>query len=150
VSLPLKSKLYDLLGRDHMASDCFIQSLTHRSAHHMHNERMEFLGDSVLGLVVTKTLYHHMPKATEGLPTEESLKDPKSRLQELLQSRKLEIPRYELVDTSGDDHRQIFTAECEIPSLSIKTKGVSSSRRKAEQQAALNAYESVIECFKKK
>ena len=49
-----------------MASDCFIQSLTHRSANNKHNERMEFLGDSVLGLVITKALYHHMPKATEG------------------------------------------------------------------------------------
>ncbi|MEH6455758.1 MAG: ribonuclease III [Cocleimonas sp.] len=226
----MKSKLVDLLGREHMASDCFTQSLTHRSAHNKHNERMEFLGDSVLGLVITNALYHHMPTATEGylsrlraslvnegtlaeianelslgdflrlgagelksggfrrksilsdtleaviasvylekgieaaekfvlkvytnrfdaLPTEDALKDPKSRLQELLQSRKLGIPSYELVSTSGDDHRQVFTAKCSIPSQDIETKGVSSSRRKAEQQAALNAYEIVKESFKKK
>jgi len=213
-----------------MASECFLQSLTHRSANNKHNERMEFLGDSVLGLIITKALYHHMPKATEGylsrlraslvnentlaeianelslgdflrlgagelksggfrrksilsdtleaviasvylekgmkvaekfvldvytdrleeLPSEDDLKDPKSRLQELLQSRKHDIPVYQLISTTGDDHRQVFTAECLIMSLEIKTNGVSSSRRKAEQQAAINAYEIVKESFKKK
>jgi len=191
---------------------------------------MEFLGDSVLGLIVTHALYKQLPSATEGylsrlraslvnentlaeianelslgdilrlgagelksggfrrksilsdtleaviasvfiekgmdaaekfvlqiygnrlneLPTEDSLKDPKSRLQELLQSRKLDIPSYQLISTTGDDHRQVFTAECKISSLSIITTGVSSSRRKAEQKSALNAYEIVKESFKKK
>ena len=178
-----------------MASDCFVQSLTHRSASGKHNERMEFLGDSVLGVVITDALYHHMPKATEGylsrlraslvnentlaeianelslgdflrlgagelksggfrrksilsdtleaviasvylekgtkpakefilmiytnrlekLPGEDELKDPKSRLQELLQSRGYDIPDYELVSTTGDAHKQIFTAEVSHP-----------------------------------
>ncbi|MGK0269987.1 MAG: ribonuclease-3, partial [Cocleimonas sp.] len=62
----MKSKLVDLLGHEHMASDCFLQSLTHRSAHHKHNERMEFLGDSVLGLIITNALYSNMPSASEG------------------------------------------------------------------------------------
>lgn len=213
-----------------MASESFVQSLTHRSAHRKHNERMEFLGDSVLGLVISNALYQRMPKASEGylsrlraslvnentlaeiaaelslgeilhlgagelksggfrrksilsdtleaviasvfleqgmpeaetfilkiytnrfdqLPTEDELKDPKSRLQELLQSRKYDLPNYELLSTTGDDHRQTFTAQCSIASLEIITQGVASSRRKAEQQAALNAYEIVTERFKKK
>ena len=50
-----------------MASDCFIQSLTHRSAHHKHNERMEFLGDRVLGLIIAKKLLEIYPHEKEGI-----------------------------------------------------------------------------------
>ena len=80
----------------------------------------------------------------ENLPSEDSLKDPKSRLQEFLQSRQHDIPQYSLISTSGDAHRQVFTAECIIPSLEIHTKGIAGSRRKAEQQSAQNAYELVM------
>lgn len=212
-----------------MASDCFVQALTHRSANSKHNERMEFLGDSVLGIVITNALYHRLPKASEGylsrlraslvnegtlaeianelalgdflrlgagelksggfrrksilsdaleaiiasvylekgtdaanafvlavytnrldnLPAEDELKDPKSRLQEALQSRGYDIPKYKLISTSGDAHRQVFTAECEIDSLGIQTRGVASSRRKAEQQSAQNAFEVVMKKFAK-
>jgi len=31
-----------------------------------HNERLEFLGDSVLGLIVSDYLYHHLPRQPEG------------------------------------------------------------------------------------
>ncbi len=41
-------------------------ALTHRSASVRHNERLEFLGDSVLHWTITQWLYHHFPKATEG------------------------------------------------------------------------------------
>jgi ribonuclease-3 len=41
-------------------------ALTHRSAGVRHNERLEFLGDSVLHWTITQWLYHHFPKATEG------------------------------------------------------------------------------------
>ena len=44
----------------------FEQALTHRSAHKQHNERLEFLGDSVLSLVITQALYSKFPHATEG------------------------------------------------------------------------------------
>ncbi len=223
-------KLTKYLDQKHMGSDCFIQALTHRSANGKHNERMEFLGDSVLGLIITSALYKQQPNASEGylsrlraslvnentlaeianelslgdflrlgagelksggfrrksilsdtleavigsvylekgmsaatefvlkiytdrleqLPSENDLKDPKSRLQEILQSRGYEIPQYELISTTGDAHRQVFTAECEIEMLDIKTKGVASSRRKAEQQSAKNAYEVVKEKFANK
>lgn len=42
------------------------QALTHKSAHHYNNERLEFLGDAVLNLVIAAILYQHFPKATEG------------------------------------------------------------------------------------
>jgi ribonuclease-3 len=42
------------------------RALTHRSAGKNHNERFEFLGDSVLGLVITEELFKLFPDATEG------------------------------------------------------------------------------------
>ncbi|MDM7859760.1 ribonuclease III [Alteromonas sp. ASW11-36] len=41
-------------------------ALTHRSAAKAHNERLEFLGDAVLGMVVAKTLYTRYPNVPEG------------------------------------------------------------------------------------
>src|SRR4030066_292199 len=42
------------------------QALTHRSYGTPHNERLEFLGDSVLSLSISSTLYHDFPKLSEG------------------------------------------------------------------------------------
>lgn len=41
-------------------------ALTHRSASARNNERLEFLGDAVLGLVVARALYERRPDAGEG------------------------------------------------------------------------------------
>lgn len=41
-------------------------ALTHRSAGHHNNERLEFLGDAVLGLVVAEALHARFPRASEG------------------------------------------------------------------------------------
>jgi len=41
-------------------------ALTHRSASASHNERLEFLGDSLLGYIVAEFLYENYPNATEG------------------------------------------------------------------------------------
>jgi ribonuclease-3 len=64
-------------------------------------------------------------------------------LQEFLQSRGLDLPEYSLIYTTGDAHRQTFTTECKIESLKIKTEGVATSRRKAEQLSAASAYKQV-------
>lgn len=45
------------------------QALTHRSAHARHNERLEFLGDALLNLVVAEALYTHWPQVDEGALT---------------------------------------------------------------------------------
>lgn len=207
-----------------MATDNFVRAITHRSADGKHNERLEFLGDSVLGLIITTELYRRIPRASEGylsrlraslvnegalatlaaglglgdflrlgqgelksggfrrksiladalealigciyleqglkeaerfvlhiyqellsqLPTEDDLKDPKSRLQEYLQSRGYDLPLYQLTQVEGEAHRQTFTAECRIPALAICTIGSSGSRRKAEQDAAARAFEQVM------
>ena len=216
-------KLKKILPISLQQTACFKQALTHRSANGKHNERMEFLGDSILGVIITEALYRQMPTASEGylsrlraslvnedtlaniaieislgdqlhlgsgelksggfrrksilsdaleaviasvflqlgmdeakkfvlflfeqrlqkLPSEDELKDPKSRLQELLQSRGYSIPQYKLMTTAGYAHRQLFTAECFINGLNIRTQGISTSRRKAEQKAALFAFEKI-------
>lgn len=45
------------------------QALTHRSAGAPHNERLEFLGDALVGLIVAEALYARWPKADEGALT---------------------------------------------------------------------------------
>ena len=67
-------------------------------------------------------------------------KDAKTLLQELLQSRKLALPKYSVVATQGEAHAQLFVIECEIPQLKIATRGEGSNRRIAEQAAADAAY----------
>lgn len=42
------------------------QALTHRSAAKSNNERLEFLGDSILGFIITKWLYRKFPSFSEG------------------------------------------------------------------------------------
>ncbi|HTX24973.1 MAG TPA: ribonuclease III [Steroidobacteraceae bacterium] len=44
----------------------FTAALTHRSAARLHNERLEFLGDAVLNLLVAEHLYRAFPEADEG------------------------------------------------------------------------------------
>ena len=70
------------------------------------------------------------------LPDARSLRDPKTRLQEWLQARKLSLPRYELTNVTGKEHRRRFEVSCTVTELSYTTEGTASSRRKAEQQAA--------------
>ncbi len=71
-----------------------------------------------------------------ALPDSESLKDPKTRLQERLQAGGLALPEYEVIDVSGKPHRRRFSVVCRVPALSIERSGSGSSRRGAEQEAA--------------
>lgn len=63
-------------------------------------------------------------------------KDPKSLLQEFLQSKKIAVPEYTVTLIEGEAHVQQFTVECLIEKFNIRTIGTGSSRRIAEQQAA--------------
>jgi ribonuclease III len=192
------------------------QALTHRSAGASHYERLEFLGDAVLGLVIADALYERLPEAPEGdltrlraalvnrvavadiaraagmegslnlgqgenktggqrresiladalealigasyraagypaarefvlqlyaprldsLPSAESLKDPKTKLQEFLQGRGRVLPEYRVLEVSGPDHQRRFVVEVWLPSESWGQHGSGSSRRAAEQAAA--------------
>jgi ribonuclease-3 len=193
-------------------------ALTHRSAGSGHNERLEFLGDSVVNCAVARLLYRAFPRADEGelsrrraslvsgdtlaqIAAEiglgdylklgsgeqktggfrrasiladtleavfgaifieagfepaaaavaqlieprlvspapaESLKDPKTRLQELLQARGLPVPVYSLISVAGEPHEQQFNMRCEVEALGLGAVGEGASRRRAEQQAAEN------------
>lgn len=196
------------------------RALTHRSHSAAHNERLEFLGDSVLNCAVALELYHRFPQLPEGelsrlraqLVNQDTLssvarrlelgglmllgegelrsggadrpsiladaveavvgavfldagyeaalgvvrimladalpyldpaagKDPKTTLQEHLQSRRVGLPRYAVIATRGAAHQQEFEVECVIPELGIRTLGAGSNRRSAEQHAARLAFE---------
>ncbi|NCX39665.1 MAG: ribonuclease III [Actinobacteria bacterium] len=202
-----------------------IMALTHRSFSSQHNERLEFLGDSVLSFLIANELYKRFPRIDEGdlsrlraqlvkesslstiatsmglgdfirlgegelksagwrrpsiladtfesiigaiyldggiKPTHEFVlrffetqlneidpkliqKDPKTLLQELLQSKKSDLPIYTVVSIEGEAHSQTFTIECHIKKSNIKTQGVGNSRRIAEQEAASRAYQLMLE-----
>nr|WP_305891432.1 ribonuclease III [Methylomonas sp. SURF-1] len=196
----------------------FSMALTHRSVGSRNNERLEYLGDSVLGFVIAEQLYELFPDAGEGvlsrlrasLVNQSSLaelarqhnlgdylilgsgelksggfrrdsilsdaleaimgallrdqgidvcrqwilrlfadklaalkvddwnKDPKTRLQELMQASRKPLPVYELVGMSGADHAQTFEVKCSVAVTSETCNGVGISRKKAEQAAAEN------------
>ncbi|ACA85535.1 MULTISPECIES: ribonuclease III [Shewanella] len=65
---PIKNipRLCRTLGYDFSELALLDHALTHRSAASKHNERLEFLGDSILSIIISDALYHQFPKATEG------------------------------------------------------------------------------------
>lgn len=192
-------------------------ALTHRSVSgSMNNERLEFLGDSILNFIIAEALFQKFERAKEGklsrlrakLVKEETLadlarqfdlgdclilgsgelksggyrrdsilsdaleaiigamyldegmdgckrvvliwfaplldtislddhqKDPKTRLQELLQSRKEALPVYQVDSIEGEAHHQLFVVSCRVDALNLVAVGQGGSRRQAEQLAA--------------
>jgi ribonuclease-3 len=59
-------KLERKIGYQFNDADFIHLALTHRSAAGKHNERLEFLGDSILSFVIADDLYHRFPKINEG------------------------------------------------------------------------------------
>ncbi len=215
----LTERLQQALGYTFSRSALLLQALTHRSYGALNNERLEFLGDSVLNCTVARALYDAFPDLPEGslsrlranLVRQETLadiavtlrlgdslrlgegelksggfrrpsiladaleslfgavfldagfdeaqrvvrrlfdplvaqidpkasgKDPKTRLQEILQARRLPLPEYRLVGTEGEAHDQNFTVECLLAKPVLSTRGTGKSRRAAEQEAARRA-----------
>ncbi|WP_373777332.1 ribonuclease III [Glaesserella sp.] len=213
-------RLQKQLGYQFHNLDYLRQALTHRSAAARNNERLEFLGDSILNFAIGKALYDKFPKANEGelsrmraalvkehtlavvarqfglgeylklgagelksggfrresilsdcveaiiaaiyldsdfdtaiervyhwyselldnMKPGEAQKDPKTRLQEFLQGRKLKLPEYDVIDIKGEAHNQTFKVSCKIEKLlDEEIIGIGTSRRKAEQSAAEQA-----------
>lgn len=75
------------------------------------------------------------------LPDDIELRDPKTRLQELLQAQGHDLPEYAVVEVSGKPHQQSFVVRCRIVALEVETSASGASRRKAEQGAAKLALE---------
>jgi ribonuclease-3 len=71
-------------------------------------------------------------------------KDPKTRLQEWLQARRIPVPEYAVTAVAGEAHAQTFTIECRIPAIAVVAVGSGTSRRAAEQAAAAQAYAAAI------
>jgi len=205
-----------LIGRAPESTALIEQALTHRSAGPVNNERLEFLGDALLGFAIAEVLLQRFPDASEGeltrrratLVNREALatiarslelgdflrldpgalrsgghardsvlsdalealigaiyldqgfrcaremilnvfaealsdvarrdvgKDPKTRLQEWLQARRLALPEYEVTAVTGEQHAQSFQVRCRLPDDGRTCFGEGSSRRRAEQQSA--------------
>ena len=70
---------------------------------------------------------------------EETTRDPKTELQEMLQARGLPLPVYSVVAVSGAAHEQSFSVACEVSGLEEAATGTGRSRRAAEQSAARHA-----------
>ena len=210
------NRLSKKIGYSFTQPELLIQALTHRSAKGQHNERLEFLGDSILGFVIAEALFDKFPTHDEGDLTRmrsslvkgvtlaelgrdfslgehlilgpgelksgghrrESIledaieaiigavyldsdigrckqliltwfaqrlnaikpgneqKDPKTRLQEYLQGRKIPLPVYDVIDTTGQSHNQQFTVRCVTEVINCEVIAKGTSRRKAEQSAA--------------
>ena len=216
---PRSERAHDLPARlGHRFRDAALlrAALTHSSTGEVDNERLEFLGDAVLALLVGESLYERFPEANEGqlsrlrasLVKRETLarlarglalgphlvlgdgekrsggaerdsnlanaleavigaiyldggidacrtavlpwfagtlanlvrdglrKDPKTELQEHLQSRHLPVPIYDVTDIAGPPHHRVFTVRCTSEALGVPVSGQGSSRRRAEQAAA--------------
>ena len=73
----------------------------------------------------------------EAASLDDGGKDAKTRLQELLQARAKPLPTYRIVEVEGAAHRRLFTMGCRVEGIDGETIGTGSSRRRAEQDAAM-------------
>jgi len=78
-------------------------------------------------------------EALASLSLEQGVKDPKTRLQEFLQSRGWPLPEYQVRAMEGEAHQQLFTVACILHKPALTTESTGGSRRKAEQAAAEQA-----------
>jgi ribonuclease-3 len=62
-------KVGQIFGYQFQDESLLLLALTHRSMGGHNNERLEFLGDSILGMVISSELYNRFPKEKEGVLT---------------------------------------------------------------------------------
>lgn len=89
--------------------------------------------------VVRERVLAWLATELQSLTLVDTNKDPKTRLQEFLQSRGSDLPRYDVVDIQGEPHCRVFYVSCQVALLTEKTQGQGASRRIAEQVAAAAA-----------
>lgn len=87
--------------------------------------------DTVTDIVLR--LFEH--RLVEVSP-EGALKDPKTRLQELLQASHQPLPVYTVLAIEGEAHARLFTVGCDVEGIPEQILATAASRRKAEQEAA--------------
>nr|VFJ43332.1 MAG: RNAse III [Candidatus Kentron sp. DK] len=66
MNVPSFQFLFSRIGYTFSDTDLLILALTHRSASAKHNERLEFLGDAILGFLIAENLYERFPHSSEG------------------------------------------------------------------------------------
>lgn len=118
------------------------------------HQRASILADTVEALIGAISLDADMATAQqrvlawwasrlEHMDLDLVLKDPKTRLQEYLQSQNAPLPVYDVVDIIGQAHDQRFVVRCTATVLSAPTEATDSSRRGAEQSAARAALQAL-------
>ena len=65
-----------------------------------------------------------------------SEKDPKSRLQEIVQAERLDLPSYTVIATTGEEHARVYHVQCVAEGLGVRASGAGRSLREAEKRAA--------------
>ena len=91
--------------------------------------------DSDYARTETAVLHLYREKL-QSIDASANLRDPKTRLQEFLQANKNSLPSYQVEQTTGKSHDQVFIVSCKLTDLDLQSNGKGSSRKKAEQQAA--------------
>ena len=216
------ARLQTALGYQFKNTQLLKLALTHRSFGADNNERLEFLGDALLDLIVGESLFNNHPAADEGAlsrmrssivnksaladigrelnlgehillgsgelksggnsrdsiladtvealaaavyldgglaacqklvdawarefvrnPETRKIKDAKTRLQEKMQASGHGLPKYKVLAIEGEAHAQSFLVECRVEGLERGHQGKGSSKRAAEQQAALETLNSL-------
>jgi len=92
-------------------------------------------------LTVRECILRWYQPLLDTLTSVASHKDPKTLLQEYLQSRRMPLPIYTVESVEGEAHQQIFVVSCSVEGVKDKMIGKGSSRRRAEQEAAENMLE---------
>jgi ribonuclease-3 len=64
--MPVTNSASTALGHAFENPALLEQALTHRSAGQRNNERLEFLGDALVNLIVAELIYEQQPRADEG------------------------------------------------------------------------------------
>ncbi len=89
-------------------------------------------GIEVVSRVIVALFSTRLAAIDPGVDT----KDPKTRLQEWLQARRLALPIYAVTSVRGAAHEQVFEVQCRVEARKVSAQGIGSSRRVAEQEAA--------------
>ena len=100
--------------------------------------------EALIGAVFLDSNYSQTNKVLKRLLKEnlltleesKDLKDPKSKLQEYLQKRNLQLPLYSLKRNGSKDKQIEFEVFCEVKDLNMTATGKGQSRKKAELSAA--------------
>jgi len=92
-----------------------------------------------------KVTLHVYVQFLADLPDPETLKDAKTRLQEVLQAQSRALPVYEVLSESGPPHKREFVVRCSLSDAVETTQAAGSSRRIAQQRAAAMMLEKLSE-----